>query len=42
MPHEIRSISQVGTSEPFELQVSRGQITLHYPIHKFGDRKSVV
>ncbi len=36
MPHEIRSITQVGTSEPFELQVSRGQITLHYPIHKFG------
>ena len=36
MPHEIRSISQVGTSEPFELQVSRGQITLHYKLHKFG------
>lgn len=36
MPHEIRSISQVGTSEPFELQVSRGQITLHYKKHKFG------
>ena len=36
MPHEIRSITQVGTSEPFELQVSRGQITLHYKVHKFG------
>jgi hypothetical protein len=36
MPHEIRSITQVGTSEPFELQVSRGQITLHYKLHKFG------
>ena len=36
MPHEIRSITQVGTSEPFELQVSRGQITLHYRLHKFG------
>jgi hypothetical protein len=36
MPHEIRSITQVGTSEPFELQVSRGQITLHYNLHKFG------
>lgn len=34
--HEIRSISQVGTSEPFELQVARGQIPGHYPIHKFG------
>ena len=36
MPHEIRSITQVGTSEPFELQVSRGQITAHYKVHKFG------
>lgn len=34
--HTIRSISQVGTSEPFELQVSRGQIPGHYRIHKFG------
>jgi hypothetical protein len=36
MPHEIRSITQVGTSEPFELQVSRGQITAHYSVYKFG------
>lgn len=34
--HEIRSISQVGTSEPFELQVSRGQIPGHSWLHKFG------
>ena len=34
--HEIRSISQVGTSEPFELQISRGQIPAHYRLHKFG------
>ena len=34
--HEIRSISQVGTSEPFELQISRGQISAHYRLHKFG------
>lgn len=34
--HEFRSISQVGTSEPFELQVSRGQIPAHYRLHKFG------
>lgn len=34
--HEFRSISQVGTSEPFELQVARGQITAHYRLHKFG------
>ena len=36
MGHEIRSITQVGTSEPFELQVSRGQITAHYDQFKFG------
>ncbi len=29
MAYDIRSISQVGTSEPFELQVSRGQIPGH-------------
>ena len=34
--HEIRSISKVGTTEPFELQVSRGQISGHYRLHKFG------
>lgn len=36
MAHEIRSTTQLGTSEPFELQISRGQITLHYKVHKFG------
>jgi len=34
--HEIRSISQVGTSEPFELQIARGQIPGHRALHKFG------
>ena len=34
--HEIRSITQVGTSEPFELQISRGQIPGHYRVQKFG------
>ena len=34
--YDLRSISQVGTSEPFELQVARGQIPGHYRIHKFG------
>lgn len=34
--HEFRSISQVGTSEPFELQVARGQIPAHSALHKFG------
>jgi len=36
MAYEIRSISQVGTSEPFELQVARGQIPGHSAFHKFG------
>ena len=35
-----RSISQVGTTEPFELQVARGQILHHKPLFKFGFRKS--
>jgi hypothetical protein len=36
MSKEISSISRVGTSEPFELQVARGQIAWHYDVHKFG------
>ena len=32
----FRSITQIGTSEPFELQVSRNQIPGHDFIHKFG------
>ena len=36
MAYEIRSISQVGTSEPFELQVARGQISGHKTVFKFG------
>jgi len=31
-----RSISQVGTTEPFELQVARGLIIEHKPLFKFG------
>lgn len=38
MAYEIRSISQVGTSEPFELQVARGQI----PGHSFLTRQGRV
>jgi len=34
--YDVRSISQVGTSEPFELQVARGQIPGHSFVHKFG------
>jgi len=33
---EYSSISRVGTSEPFELQVSRGQISYHTPLFKYG------
>ena len=38
----IRSISQVGTTEPFELQVSRGQIPGHETQFKFGFNPLVV
>ena len=38
---EISSISRVGTSEPFELQVARGQIAWHYPLFKFGNNPTV-
>ena len=41
MVHDIRSITQVGTSEPFELQVSRGQIPGHYGLFKFGNNSVV-
>jgi hypothetical protein len=32
----VSSITRVGTYEPFELQVARGQITMHKPLFKFG------
>lgn len=41
MAKEIRSISQVGTSEPFELQVARGQIPGHRIIHVFGHNPDI-
>lgn len=37
----IRSISQVGTSEPFELQVARGQISGHEIRNVFGTNESI-
>jgi hypothetical protein len=37
MAHYPRSISQNNTSEPFELQVSRGQITGHTAVNLFGN-----
>src|SRR5210317_907931 len=41
MAQEVSSISRVGTSEPFELQVTRGQIGFHESVHKFGFNSSV-
>lgn len=41
MAREVSSISRVGTSEPFKLQVSRGQIAFHKFVHKFGFYDSV-
>lgn len=37
MVYTIRSISQLGTSEPFELQVARGQIPGHRFVHVIAD-----
>ena len=41
MAREVSSISRVGTSEPFELQVARDQISFHESIHKFGFNSSI-
>jgi hypothetical protein len=37
----FRSISQIGTTEPFELQLARGQIYEHKSIFKFGNNSTV-
>ena len=36
MVTQVRSISQTGATEPFELQIARGQIPGHSREHKFG------
>jgi hypothetical protein len=41
MAREVSSITRVGTSEPFELQVARGQIAYHKPLFKFGNNNTV-
>ena len=41
MAHDLRSITQVGTSEPFELQVSRGQIPGHTARNIFGTATAI-
>jgi hypothetical protein len=41
MAREVSSITRVGTSEPFELQVARGQIAYHKHVFKFGNNPDV-
>jgi hypothetical protein len=41
MGQEVSSISRIGTTEPFELQVARGQVGWHEPVHKFGFNATV-
>jgi hypothetical protein len=41
MAREVSSISRIGTSEPFELQVARGQIAYHESVYKFGNNPAV-
>lgn len=41
MAYDLRSISQVGTSEPFELQVARGQIPGHSIRNLFGTNPAI-
>ena len=41
MTREVSSISRVGTSEPFELQVARGQVAYHESVYKFGNNAEV-
>lgn len=41
MPRQLSSISRIGTTEPFELQVSRGQIYGHSVVHVFGHNPDV-
>jgi len=41
MAREVSSISRVGTTEPFELQVSRGHVAYHSVVHVFGHNPDV-
>ena len=41
MPRDYSSISRLGLTEPFELQVSRGQISYHSSLFKFGSNTNV-
>lgn len=42
MAREVSSISRVGTSEPFELQASRGQIAYHTTLFKYGYNSNII
>ena len=42
MAREISSISRVGTSEPFELQVARDQIYKHDTLFKYGYNSAII
>lgn len=37
----VSSITRVGTYEPFDLQVARGQITMHKTLFKFGNNADI-
>lgn len=41
MAREVSSITRVGTSEPFELQIARGQVAYHKSVYKFGNNAAV-
>ena len=38
---QISSITRVGKTEPFELQVARGQVAYHESVYKFGNNAEV-
>ena len=42
MTREVSSISRVGTSEPFELQVARDQIYKHDTLFKYGYNPAII
>jgi hypothetical protein len=42
MAREVSSITRVGTSEPFELQTSRSQISYHNTLFKYGYNSDII
>jgi len=39
---QVSSISRIGTTEPFELQISRGQIPYHTSLFKYGYNPNII